>query len=335
MELGGLITAMGITELETERLPARPSTKTASVISTQNGRFTRAVATPAIPAVSVTSSCIDQPRRSVNGNLLRQSLRLGLSILITCAIAEHFDRIAFAWYPLLAVTFVIDDQDENSLRAARGRILGTIAGGLITFLVHTIMSGWIGILVSLLITIPLLRRLGWSNGLSTAVVVTVMFLSIDAYTKLDWAYVFNRSLDTLVGILVALIVGRLLWPKNRMTRLQAVDAQLHAPAARSRESPQFGFAGTSGCANTHRTRLDHPAGARDAEHHCGGANLGPRHLRRLNQRRWRQCLSLWRCQQVRWMLVERLIERLHKDDGAHELSALGRYLGPSLEAKPA
>ena len=80
------------------------------------------------------------------------------------------------------------------------------------------MSGWIGILVSLLITIPLLRRLGWSNGLSTAVVVTVMFLSIDAYTKLDWAYVFNRSLDTLVGILVALLIGRLLWPKNRMTR---------------------------------------------------------------------------------------------------------------------
>ena len=162
----------------------------------------------------------------MTGNLLRQSLRLGLSILITCAIAQHFDRISFVWYPLLAVTFVIDDQDENSLRAARGRILGTITGGLVTFLVHTIMTGWIGILVSLLITIPLLRRLGWSNGLSTAVVVTVMFLSIDAYTELNWAYVFNRSLDTLVGILVALIVGRLLWPKNRLTRLQAVHEQL-------------------------------------------------------------------------------------------------------------
>ena len=154
----------------------------------------------------------------MTGNLLRQSLRLGLSILITCAIAEHFDRISFVWYPLLAETIVIDDQDENSLRTARGRILGTITGGLVTFLVHTIMSGWIGILVSLLISVPLLRRLGWSNGLSTAVVVTVMFLSIDAYTELNWAYVFNRSLDTLVGILVALIVGRLLWPKNRLKR---------------------------------------------------------------------------------------------------------------------
>ena len=56
-------------------------------------------------------------------------------------------------------------------------------------------------------------------------------------------------------------------------------------------------------------------------------SLGPRHVRRLNQRRWRQCLSLWRCQQVRWMLVERLIERLHQDQGTKELRALGRYLG--------
>ena len=43
MELGGLITAMGITELETERLPARPAARTASVISIRNGRCTRAV----------------------------------------------------------------------------------------------------------------------------------------------------------------------------------------------------------------------------------------------------------------------------------------------------
>ena len=40
---------------------------------------------------------------SVDRNLLRQSLRLGVSILITCAIAQHFQRITYLWYPLLAV----------------------------------------------------------------------------------------------------------------------------------------------------------------------------------------------------------------------------------------
>ena len=269
----------------------------------------------------------------MNGNLLRQSLRLGLSILITCAIAQHFDRITFAWYPLLAVTFVIDDQDENSVRAARGRILGTITGGLVTFLVHTIMTGWIGILVSLLITIPLLRRLGWSNGLSTAVVVTVMFLSIDAYTELNWAYVFNRSLDTLVGIVVALIVGRLLWPKNRMTRLQAVHAQLHALLHARVKAHSLALQGQAAAPTPIAPALITRLVLEMQSIIAVEQSLGPRHVSRLNRRRWLQCLSLWRCQQVRWMLVERLIERLHKDNGANELPVLGRYLGAEPQSQ--
>ena len=70
---------------------------------------------------------------SVDRNLLRQSIRVGISILITCAIAQHFERITYLFYPLMAVNVVVDDQDENSLRAARGRILGTITGVSITF----------------------------------------------------------------------------------------------------------------------------------------------------------------------------------------------------------
>ena len=55
-------------------------------------------------------------------------------------------------------------------------------------------------------------------------------------------------------------------------------------------------------------------------------SLGPRHVQRLDRDHWRQCLSLWRCQQARWLLVERLIERLHRDKGTEYLPALGRYL---------
>ena len=63
-------------------------------------------------------------------------------------------------------------------------------------------------------------------------------------------------------------------------------------------------------------------------------HLEPRHVRKLNRRRWRQCLSLWRCQQVRWMLVERLIERLHKDDGAKELQCWVATWGPASKPSP-
>ena len=264
---------------------------------------------------------------SVNRNLLRQSVRLGVSILITCAIAQHFQRITYLWYPLLAVNLIVDDQDENSLRAARGRILGTVSGGLVTFLVHTIMTGWIGILVSLLISIPLLRRFGWTSGMSTAVTVTVMFLGIHDYATLSWDYVFNRSVDTLVGIIVALVMGRLLWPKNRLARMQDLDQQLtnllqtrikaHSLALQGKGSPPPEI--QPAVITRQLLELQRLINVE--------MSLGPRHVQRLERDHWPQCLSLWRCQQVRWLLVERLIERLHRDKGVEDLPALGRYLG--------
>ena len=263
---------------------------------------------------------------SVDRNLLRQSLRLGVSILITCAIAQHFQRITYLWYPLLAVNLVVDDQDENSLRAARGRILGTVTGGLVTFLVHSIMTGWIGILVSLLITIPLLRRFGWASGISTAVTVTVMFLGIHEYATLSWDYVFNRSIDTLVGIIVALVMGRLLWPKNRLARMQNLHDQLtkllqtrveaHSLALQGKGSPPAEI--QPAVITKQLLELQRLINVE--------MSLGPRHVQRLDRYHWRQCLSLWRCQQVRWLLVERLIERLHRDKGREYLPVLGRYL---------
>ncbi len=263
---------------------------------------------------------------SVDRNLLRQSLRLGLSILITCAIAQHFQRITYLWYPLLAVNFVVDDQDENSLRAARGRILGTVTGGLVSFLVHTILSGWIGILTSLLITIPLLRRLGWASGLSTAVVVTVMFLGINEYATLSWDYVFNRSVDTLVGIIVALLMGRLFWPKNRLERMQILHKQLTKLLHKRIQAHSLSLQG-EGIPPPKIQPADITKQLLELQRLINvELSLGPHHVQRIDRDRWRQCLSLWRCQQVRWLLVERLIERLHKEHESEYLPALGHYL---------
>ena len=263
---------------------------------------------------------------SVDRNLLRQSLRLGVSILITCAIAQHFQRITYLWYPLLAVNLVVDDQDENSLRAARGRILGTVTGGLVTFLVHTIMTGWIGILVSLLISIPLMRRFGWTSGLSTSVTVTVIFLGVNDYATLSWDYVFNRSIDTLVGIIVALVMGRLLWPKNRLARMQDLHRQLTKLLQTRIEAHSLALQGKG----TPPAEIQPAVITRQLLELQRLINvemsLGPRHVQRLKREHWPQCLSLWRCQQVRWLLVERLIERLHRDQGTEYLPALGRYL---------
>ena len=99
-------------------------------------------------------------------------------------------------------------------------------GGLITFIVHTIVQGWVGVLVSLLVMIPVLRGLGWAGGLGTAGLLSVMFLMIPDYTALDWNYVFNRGLDTIVGCIIALLVGLLFWPRGVYEELNQADAYL-------------------------------------------------------------------------------------------------------------
>ena len=87
--------------------------------------------------------------------LVRNSLKLAVAALITAAIAVHFGRIEFLWYPLLAVVIVVDDNDDHTVQAATGRVMGTVLGGLITFLVHTVLSGWAGVLVSLVVMLRL------------------------------------------------------------------------------------------------------------------------------------------------------------------------------------
>ncbi len=270
---------------------------------------------------------------TVDRNHLRQSVRLGVSILITCAIAQHFQRITYLWYPLLAVNLIVDDQDENSLRAARGRILGTVSGGLVTFLVHTIMSGWIGILVSLLISIPLLRRFGWTSGISTAVTISVMFLGIHDYATLSWDYVFNRSIDTLVGIIVALVMGRLLWPKNRLARMQELDEQLTNHLQSRIKAHSLALQGKGSAPPAIQTAVITRQLLELQRLINVEMSLGPRHVQRLERDHWPQCLSLWRCQQERWLLVERLIERLRRDKGSEYLPVLGRYLVESQNSR--
>jgi len=178
-------------------------------------------------------------------DLLRQSLRLTVVMFVTAAIALWADRTSYLWYSLNAALIVVDDNDELTIPAASGRVMGTILGALVTFVVHTIASGWMGVLLSCVLCFPLLRLFGWQGGLSTAVNIVVMFLMIPKPTALNWDFVFNRSLDSLIGIVVAVGVAYLFWPRNRLAELDrldlALDQQIRAPVVGSAADLTAGY----------------------------------------------------------------------------------------------
>lgn len=241
----------------------------------------------------------------MNPELLRKSLKLAVAAFITAAVAFHFQRIEFVWYPLLAAVVVVDDNDEQTVQAARARVLGTVGGGLVTFLVHTVVSGWMGVMLSILLMAPVLRALGWQAGLSTGALVSVMFLMLPEHAQLNWEYVFNRALDTSVGCAIALAVGLLFWPRNRLRELAVAEEQqlrqlgeqvsayrrwLHEGAGRPTPLPPVSLSANLARMNQW-VQLE---------------QSGPRRPWLLRQR-WRQRLLVWRTVQHHWVQLERLL----------------------------
>lgn len=270
----------------------------------------------------------------MSNELLRNSLKLAVAVFITATIAVWTERIEFVWYPVLAAIIVVDDNDDQTINAASARILGTVAGGLITFIVHTILSGWMGVLVSLVLMIPILQWLGWQSALGTASMTSIMFLMIPSHVALNWNYVFNRALDTVVGCVVAILVGLLFWPRNSYQELSAADQRL-------RSSLQQQLQGYGAWL---RQQAERPLPLNPAplttdllrmEQLVSRERSGPRH-QRLRGSHWEQRLRLWQLTQSHWLSWERLMQTVpeHSARQAELIRSSVLALGEQLAATP-
>ena len=270
--------------------------------------------------------------------LMRNTLKMGVAALLTAAIAVWSERIEFVWYPLMAVVIVVDDNDDQTIKAASSRILGTITGGLVTFLVHTLVGGWQGVLLSLLLMVPVLRALGWQSALGTAGLVSVMFLMVPSHADLNWQYVFNRALDTVVGCVVALGVSLLFWPRSAERELDQIDARL----LRSVGEQLDRYSQWQRLSGSRPNPLNVAALSADLERLEALVNQersGPRH-RRLQRSGWVVRLGLWRHAHFHWIAWERLLQALPpslNDPAApmeQQIDALRGQLGGAARSMP-
>ena len=164
----------------------------------------------------------------ISVSTLRTTVKYGLAAALAASLAIATDRVMFVWYPLLAVVMCMDETDTRVIAASKARILGTVGAGVISFLVHTILDGWIGLTVALLLLIPMLRLLAWQSSLGLAVLVCSEMFLVARYAQLDWMYVTGRTFDTLLGVVATLLVSFLIWPVNRLAEIRRLDDQLRA-----------------------------------------------------------------------------------------------------------
>ena len=162
----------------------------------------------------------------LNQQALKNAIKYFVAAAIAGSIALATDQVSFIWYPLLAVVMCMDETETRVIAASRGRMLGTVAAGVVGFVVHTVLQGWVALTVSLLILVPILRWCRWQAGLATSVIMLSMLFLVAEYSSLDWLYILNRTIDTLIGVLVAIAVSNLLWPINRLAEIHSLDFKL-------------------------------------------------------------------------------------------------------------
>ena len=138
---------------------------------------------------------------------------------------------------------------------------------------------------------------------------------------------FNRSLDTLVGIAVALVMGRLLWPKTVWPECRSCINNWSPPCTNDwRAAPR---SGVKALHLRRSTRKPSPGSFWNYNAWSTLKTTWERQARTLKRLRWPQRMSLWRCLQVRWLLVERLIQRSIRSL-ANPLPELSHYLSNHL-----
>ncbi len=164
------------------------------------------------------------------------SWRYGLRLALCIGLAQVLVSIIpvpRSYWVALTVTFVLKPDFGSVFSRALLRALGTVAGLVVAAAVLAeVPRGWWDVPVMLLLAplIPVLTPRGY--GYQTAAITPVILLLSDFLNQQGTALLLPRLVDSLIGCLIALVVGYLLWPESWHTRVGARLADAVAETAR-------------------------------------------------------------------------------------------------------
>lgn len=140
-----------------------------------------------------------------------RTIKTSIAVTISTSLA-YFFGLNSPFFVGIAAIIAMQGNLVDSYRMGRDRILGTILGAAVGLLGSFISIGNPLIIgLGTIIVIYLCNRLGWSKSITIA---TVVFISIimNVERGQELSYSLNRVLDTLIGIIVAVIVNFVISP---------------------------------------------------------------------------------------------------------------------------
>lgn len=138
-----------------------------------------------------------------------RNIKTALAVSMCILLFQVFDR-PYPFYACIAAVICMQRSVEHSFRVGRDRMIGTVLGGLVGLGIYLIMGpSWYATGLGIVIVIALCNRFGKQASVSIACIVLIAILTnLKEVTAV--AYAANRVLDTLIGIVVALLVNRMI-----------------------------------------------------------------------------------------------------------------------------
>jgi uncharacterized membrane protein YccC len=149
----------------------------------------------------------------------RHALRLGVTATAATALPPLLSLPHGAWVALTAMV-ILKPNFGGTYQQAKQRVVGTVIGSV----VGAILAGAINGLFVLDLLLVLFGVLAFSviarnYGFGVLFLTPFIVLLLDTVQPGDWEVAAIRSLDTIIGGLLALLAGYLLWPSWERERL--------------------------------------------------------------------------------------------------------------------
>lgn len=180
-----------------------------------------------LPMISIMNKLSHALVRGGNTTRLKigkRSIKTAIAIFLSVLISRIF-RLEYPFFTAIAVIFSMENSIASSYKAGLNRLLGTLVGAFVGVIFVSIQPGSAVLSgIGMLVLIFICNVFKWDRAVSIAGVV-FMSIMLNLNNKNPLQYSFNRVLDTLIGIMIAVAVNYLIFPPNNINQIRkSLDA---------------------------------------------------------------------------------------------------------------
>jgi len=152
-------------------------------------------------------------------------IKTGIAVTLCIWIAQLLN-FEYPFYSAIAAVIAMQATIEGSLKTGVHRMQGTIIGALTGYIFALIVVNnpwWTGL--GLIVTMTILKFMKWQDAMSIA---SIVFIAISVnLTGKPLDYALNRIVDTALGIIIAYLVNRWIFPPrcHKETKKSFEDAR--------------------------------------------------------------------------------------------------------------